>query len=280
MVLDEAGDLFAAFKLQSAWFEVHGAAGMAAMEQVMAELRADNRLVIADVKRADIGVSARAYAQAWISGKNPRADAMTLLPWFGRKSMIPFADACKEWGGGAFICARASNPDSKWPQEATYKVPEERSYLLSNNPDSEGVQQTTSVSDGQQNALWQQGKLWLQIAATAHELTPPDAGGYSAMGLVVGANHWQIAREIRSLYPELWLLAPGLGAQGASFQNVHHFVDKSGQGALFPSSRAITFPAKGNIRSAAQDYTSRLEKALGPGKAAQDYNSPMADALG
>ena len=52
-----------AVKLQLARFEVFGAAGWATMAEVAEHARGLGLLVIADGKRGDIDVSARAYAQ-------------------------------------------------------------------------------------------------------------------------------------------------------------------------------------------------------------------------
>ncbi len=64
--------------------------------------------MIADAKRGDIDVTARAYAQAFL-GATPSpfgdlpglgADAMTVSPWLGRDSLEPFTETMRESGAG------------------------------------------------------------------------------------------------------------------------------------------------------------------------------------
>ena len=86
--------------------------------QVVAKARDAGLLVIADAKRGDVDVSARAYAQAFL-GETPSpfgpipglgADAMTVSPWLGGDSLEPFIDAARERGAGLFVLVRNSNP--------------------------------------------------------------------------------------------------------------------------------------------------------------------------
>ena len=81
---------------------------MRAFEQVCAYARAAGLLVIADVKRGDIGSTAQAYADAFI----PLADAVTVNPYLGRDSLEPFVDACRREGAGMFCLVKTSNPGS------------------------------------------------------------------------------------------------------------------------------------------------------------------------
>ena len=53
---------------------------MAAFDEVCIYARRAGLLVIADGKRGDIGSTARAYADAYLEGESPRADALTVNP--------------------------------------------------------------------------------------------------------------------------------------------------------------------------------------------------------
>src|SRR5262249_2369803 len=66
--IDRAGPAGVAVKPQLARFEVLGAPGWAALEAVVEYAREAGLLVIADCKRGDIDVSARAYAQGLFGG--------------------------------------------------------------------------------------------------------------------------------------------------------------------------------------------------------------------
>src|SRR5690606_33428071 len=81
-VVDAAAGAVGIVKPQAAFFERHGAAGYAALETVLAAARAAGLLVIADVKRGDIGSTVDAYGAAWLTpGAALEADAMTAVAY-------------------------------------------------------------------------------------------------------------------------------------------------------------------------------------------------------
>src|SRR5436190_17357056 len=80
-VVEALADRVAVLKPQSAFFERFGSKGIAVLERVIADARAAGALVIADVKRGDIGSTAQAYAEAYLSADSPLfCDAMTANP--------------------------------------------------------------------------------------------------------------------------------------------------------------------------------------------------------
>ena len=107
-----------AVKLQLACFERLGAAGWEALEQVIAVARDHGLLVLADGKRGDVPVTARAYAQALV-GRTPGpfgdveglgVDAFTANPLLGRDALEPLVEAAAQAGAGCFVLVRTSNP--------------------------------------------------------------------------------------------------------------------------------------------------------------------------
>jgi len=61
------------------------------------------------------------------------------------------------------------------------------------------------------------------------------------VGLVVGATHPQVMSEIRKATPNLWFLAPGVGAQGGELESaLTAGLRKDGMGILIPVSRGIS----------------------------------------
>ena len=109
LVLEAAGEECVAVKPQVACFERLGAPGWAALAEVVHEAAQRGLIVIADGKRGDIDISARAYAQAFF-GVTPTpfgdvpglgADALTVSPLLGRDSLVPFVQAARERGGRA-----------------------------------------------------------------------------------------------------------------------------------------------------------------------------------
>ena len=92
-------------KPQAAFYERYGAAGFAALEEVIAAARAAGLIVIADAKRGDIGSTAEQYAKE--AFERYGADAVTLSPFMGFDSVQPYL---KYEGKGAFLLCRTSNP--------------------------------------------------------------------------------------------------------------------------------------------------------------------------
>src|ERR1700728_1796058 len=71
-------------KPQVAFFERHGAAGMAELERLIAEASAAGLIVIADAKRGDIDSTAAAYADAWLGDASRLlVDANINAPYLG-----------------------------------------------------------------------------------------------------------------------------------------------------------------------------------------------------
>ena len=103
-LLDEALPHCCAVKPNAAFFEQHGSAGWAALERIRARVP-DDRILILDAKRGDIGSTATAYARAAFGALG--ADAVTVNPLMGEDSVRPFL----EWPGrGALLLTRTSNP--------------------------------------------------------------------------------------------------------------------------------------------------------------------------
>jgi orotidine-5'-phosphate decarboxylase len=106
-------------KPQVAFFERFGAAGYAALEEVIREARAAGILVIADAKRGDIGTSVSAYTEAWLRPGSPlEADAMTIAAFQGVGSIAESMSAAEAWGKGLFVLAATSNPEAAVIQKA------------------------------------------------------------------------------------------------------------------------------------------------------------------
>ena len=101
-----AGPACVAVKPQVACFERLGVHGWPALERVVAAARTAGLLVLADAKRGDIGVTAQAYAEAFLAPSGLDADAMTVNPYLGEDALQPFLDT----GRGVFVLVRTSNP--------------------------------------------------------------------------------------------------------------------------------------------------------------------------
>jgi orotidine 5'-phosphate decarboxylase subfamily 2 len=110
-VIDRTAPYAAVYKPNSAFFERAGAAGFAALADVIAHAP-PGRLMLLDAKRGDMASTARSYAQAAFEALG--ADALTVSPYLGADSIAPFvADPTR----GAFLLCHTSNPGATDLQE-------------------------------------------------------------------------------------------------------------------------------------------------------------------
>lgn len=112
-VVEAAAGRIGVVKPQIAFFERHGAAGYAALEEVLAAARAAELFTIADVKRGDVGSTVDAYGEAWLTPGSPlEADAMTAVAYQGFGSLDGVLARAATHGKGVFVLAATSNPES------------------------------------------------------------------------------------------------------------------------------------------------------------------------
>jgi orotidine-5'-phosphate decarboxylase len=229
-IVDAVAPYAVAVKPQSAFFEAHGADGVRAFAQVCAYARAAGLIVIADVKRGDIGSTAHAYAQAFI----PLADAVTVNPYLGGDSVEPFLDACRREGAGIFCLVKTSNPGSADVQDV-------------------------ALADGR--------VLWQHVAGLVRGWGEDLIGdrGLSAVGAVVGATFPRDVAEARALLPRSVLLLPGIGVQGGSPAEIASAFAAGPASALVSASRSVIYAYReggGDWRSAAGAEAERLAREV------------------
>ncbi|AYF99101.1 orotidine-5'-phosphate decarboxylase [Protaetiibacter intestinalis] len=112
-VIDAAASRIGIVKPQISFFERHGSAGYAVLEELLAAARAAGLLVIADVKRGDVGSTVDAYGEAWLTPGTPlEADAMTAVAYQGFGSLDGVLARAAAAGKGVFVLAATSNPES------------------------------------------------------------------------------------------------------------------------------------------------------------------------
>jgi orotidine-5'-phosphate decarboxylase len=232
-IVDAVAPHAVAVKPQLAFFEVLGPAGMAAFDQVCTYARRAGLLVIADGKRGDIGSTARAYADAYLEGEPPRADALTVNPWLGRDSVEPFLGAVRRGGVGIFVIVRTSN--------------------------ASGDLQDAVLKDGR--------PMWHHVAALVDEWGEGTAGehGLSSVGAVVGATHPRAVAEARRLMPRTILLLPGVGAQGGRISDLTRAFQSGPASAVVNAARSVIYASRetgGDYRDAAGAEAARLKQAI------------------
>jgi orotidine-5'-phosphate decarboxylase len=211
-------------KPQSAFFEVFGSRGIAVLEGAVTALREAGTLVIVDAKRGDIGSTMAAYAEALL-GKDAVApgDAVTLSPYLGFESLRPALDLAAQTARGVFVLALTSNPEGRTVQHARLRE--------------------TSVAES------------MVTSAAAENAAAAARGELGSVGLVVGAT---VGTAVQELQLDLAgvngpLLAPGVGAQGGTSEDLRQVFGDALPNVLPASSREVL--------SAGPDVTALRDRA-------------------
>jgi len=109
-IIEATEDLCVAYKPNIAFYECYGAKGWRSLQKTW-EILPKNCLSIADAKRGDIGNTSTRYAKAFfdqeVSGLG--FDAITIAPYMGHDSVIPFLEIPNKW---SIVLALTSNPGS------------------------------------------------------------------------------------------------------------------------------------------------------------------------
>ncbi len=224
------GGEVAVLKPQSAFFERHGAAGVAVLERAIGAAREAGALVLLDAKRGDIGSTMEAYAQAYLTAGAPLGvDAITLSPYLGVGSLQPALAAAAAHGRGTFLLARTSNPEGADVQSAV--------------PPNGGQGVGQGVGQGRRTVAQA-----VVDAAAQHNAGEQPLG---AVGVVVGATveHGLDLATLNGV-----VLAPGFGAQGARPGDLSNYFPRVAGPVLPTVSRDLlrTGPHPGALRDAAR----------------------------
>ena len=214
-LIDALCDVVPAVKPQSAYYENLGWQGMEMLERTIKYAQSKGLYVIADIKRGDIGATATAYAEGWLSGTEIEgetfrtfdADCVTLNGYMGSDSINPFLEAAKKDGKTVFVLLKTSNPSS-------------------------GELQDMVAGD----------RLVYQVMGDLNERIAKGTEGkygYTMAGAVTGATYPSDIRALRKRLEHTFFLVPGYGAQGGTAEDVQYAFDKYGHGAIVNSSRGI-----------------------------------------
>ncbi|GBQ03099.1 orotidine-5'-phosphate decarboxylase [Streptomyces spongiicola] len=228
-VVEALADRVAVLKPQSAFFERFGSRGLAVLEQAVAEARAAGALVLMDAKRGDIGSTMGAYAEAFLDRRSPLfSDAVTVSPYLGFGSLRPALDQAVLSGCGVFVLALTSNPEGAEVQRAT-------------------------ASGG--GSLAQ-----LMLDHMADENAGADPMG--PVGAVVGATLGAAGVDLDINGP---LLAPGIGAQGATPADLPGVFGGAVRNVVPSVSRGVLRhgPDRAALRRAAERFAEEIRAAVG-----------------
>ena len=189
-LIDATCDIIPAVKLQSAYFEMYGVEGIKLYKEMIDYCKEKGMIVMADVKRADIGSTSKGYSKAYL-GMNMigeieqpvfDVDFATVNPYMGSDCVMPFVEDCEKYDKGIFCLVKTSNKSSGEIQDLKTE-------------DSEEVYKKV-------------GKLvekWGENLRGKY--------GYSSVSAVVGATYPKQLKELRELMPHTYFLIPGYGAQ-------------------------------------------------------------------
>lgn len=252
-IVDHIYDLIPAVKPQIAMYEQFGIPGLMAFQKTVDYCKEKDLVVIADIKRGDIGSTSEAYAVGHLGKVTVGSkvccgfdeDFATVNPYLGSDGVKPFIKICKEENKGLFILVKTSNPSS-------------------------GEFQDRLISDADNRHLYE--VVGEQVAKWGEEHM---GDSYSYIGAVVGATYPEEGKLLRAIMPKSYILVPGYGAQGGKGKDLVHFFNEDGLGAIINSSRGIiaayqqekyaSYGAEGFAeasRAAVEDMKADIEEAL------------------
>ncbi|MFB7555134.1 orotidine-5'-phosphate decarboxylase [Streptomyces brevispora] len=230
-VVEALAGQVAVLKPQSAFFERFGSRGIAVLEKTVEEARAAGALVLMDAKRGDIGSTMGAYAATFLDKDSPLfSDAVTVSPYLGFGSLRPALDAAEISGSGVFVLALTSNPEGAEVQRAT-------------------------AADGRSLA-----QLMLDHMAAENEGVTP----LGSVGAVVGATLGDAGVNLAINGP---LLAPGIGAQGATPADLPGVFGDAVRNVLPSASRGVLRhgPDAAGLREAAERFADEVRAVVSDG---------------
>ena len=236
-LVDAAAGRAAIVKPQVAFFEAAGVAGYRALDATIRRARDAGLLVVADVKRGDIGTTGDDYALAWLDRDGPfAADAMTVSPYLGYGSLAGTVSVARRNGAGVFVLAATSNPEAR-------------------------VLQTAVLAEGQWAGHSVAAGIVLSVADDNR------AGGDQPLGdvgLVLGAtldlDDFGIDADTIGTSP---ILAPGFGAQGARIEDLRALYGSRAEQVLVSESRGLLTDGPDGVAALVADRAERIRAALG-----------------
>lgn len=223
-LIDVTYDIVPAVKLQSAYFEMYGIEGIKLYKEMIEYCKEKGMVVMADVKRGDIGSTSAGYSRAYL-GKNIinnkeepifDVDFATVNPYMGSDCVMPFVEDCKKYDKGIFVLVKTSNKSS-------------------------GEIQDVKAEDGEE--------IYKKVAKLVNKWGEELVGeyGYSSVSCVVGATYPKQLKELREIMPHSYFLIPGYGAQGGKAEDIALGFDKNGLGGIVNATRSLMCAYKSDL---------------------------------
>ncbi|WIB31473.1 orotidine-5'-phosphate decarboxylase [Curtobacterium sp. MCSS17_005] len=235
-LVDAAAGRAAIVKPQVAFFEAAGVAGYRALDATIRRARDAGLLVVADVKRGDIGTTGDDYALAWLDRDGPfAADAMTVSPYLGYGSLRGTIDVARRNGAGVFVLAATSNPEAR-------------------------VLQTAVLAEGPRTGRTVAAGIVLDVADDNRSVGDQALGD---VGLVLGAtlhlDDFGIDADAIGTAP---VLAPGFGAQGARIEDLRALYGARAEQVLVSESRGLLTDGPDGVAALVTERADRIRTAL------------------
>ena len=241
-LIDSIADIVPSVKVQIAYYEMYGVAGMKAYYETLKYAKAKGLYVIADAKRNDIGSTASCYAKAFLGETQVNdgnlsafpSDYVTVNGYLGSDGILPFVEECEKNDKGIFVLVKTSNPSGA----------EIQNVILDNGM-----------------------PMYEYVGGLVEKWGESTVGkyGYSAVGAVVGATHPAEAARLREVLPHTFFLIPGYGAQGGKAEMLKSCFKGNGLGGVVNNSRGILCAYKkngGTYYDAAREACIAMQKDL------------------
>lgn len=220
-IIDATADLACCFKPQFAHFAAEAAEDQLKATIAYIKEKYPEVPVILDAKRGDIGSTASMYARE--AFEHYQADAVTVNPYMGSDTVLPFADHADK---GVILLCRTSNPSAA----------EFQNLMM------EGEPLYIHVARRAQEHWNQHGNICLVVGATAPEEM---------------ARIRAVAPDLPFLVPGIG--AQGGDLEGT----VHNGATAPGRGLMINASRSILYASQGDdFAEAARQETLRLKAAI------------------
>ena len=214
-LIDAIYDIIPAVKPQIAFYEMFGVDGIECFKQTCKYAKEKGMIVIADIKRGDIGTTAAGYSNAYLGktlvGEKEESfydiDWVTVNPYLGVDGVKPFIEDCKKYNKGIFVLVKTSNKSS-------------------------GELQDLKLEDGK--------TVYEKVAELVNSWGEDLIGeyGYSSVASVVGATYPVQMENLRKIMPHSYFLIPGYGAQGGKAEDLAVGFE-NGLGGIVNASRSL-----------------------------------------
>jgi orotidine 5'-phosphate decarboxylase subfamily 2 len=191
------------YKPNSAFFERFGPEGMQALKEVIEFIHSMPGRPLVLLDAKRGDIDKTANAYAYSSFETLGADCVTINAYMGLDTLQPFLNHKDK---GLFALCKTSNPGSN-------------------------DLQTLKLETGE-----------MVYERVARLVVGDNAERQNQAGLVVGATDVEALKKIRSKYPDVWILSPGVGAQGGDLEGAlrRGISPNTKQGLLIAVSRQIS----------------------------------------